>query len=435
MSFRKSQELYQFAKEYLVGGVCSSARVNPALGHPLYLSKGDGAKLYDLDGNEYIDFCTSYGASILGHNHPRIKEAVMEALEMGVICSYETEHHGKLAKMVVDLIPCAELVRFTGSGTETTMHAIRAARAYTGKDKIIKFQGHFHGYHDYLQYNWWPKIDGPEPDGPIPPVVQSAGVPDGMEKYIIVLSFNNLGALEKAIKKHKDEVAAVIVEPINYNSGCIVPDGDYMAAMRELTRDNNIVLIYDEILSGFRTGVGCAQEHLGITPDMCTLGKCLGGGMPLSAFCGRREVMEQVTPVGKATHSGTYNGHLMMITSGIAALEEMSKEGFYDHIHRLADRLYGGIADIFKRARVKGRVQGLGARFGLYFGIEDEVKNYYQACRKDHGTFLKFAKAALERGVYFHDGWHHGFSSAHTVEDIDRALEGIEAAMREVVKK
>ena len=434
MNTKKSEELFQFANNYLVGGVCSSARVNPMLGHPLYMSKGDGSKVYDLDGNQYIDFCTSHGASILGHNHPKIREAIMEAVELGVLCSYETEHHSRLAKMVVDLIPCADLVRFTNSGTEATMHAIRAARSYAGKDKIVKFQGHFHGFHDYMQFNWWPELSGPEPEGPIVPIMESTGMPAGMEEFIIVLPFNNLAVLEETIKSHKDEIAAVILEPINYNSGGIMPEEGYMEALRDLTRDNDVVLIYDEVLSGFRTGTGGAQEYFGITPDMCTLGKCLGGGTPLSAFCGRRDIMEEVTPLGKSTHSGTYNGHLIPITSGIAALEEMSSEGFYDHINRLAHKLYDGCADIFKRAEVKGRVQGLGARFGMFFGIEDEVKNYYQASHKDQKMFQDFARAALDRGVYFHDQPHHGFSSAHTMEDIDKTLEVIEASVGEVAK-
>ena len=266
MNTKKSQELYQFANNYLVGGVCSSARVNPMLGHPLYMSKGDGSKVYDLDGNEYIDFCTSHGASILGHNHPKIREAIMEAVELGVLCSYETEHHSRLAKMVVDLIPCADLVRFTGSGTEATMHSLRAARAFSGKEKIVKFQGHFHGFHDYVQYNWWPQLSEPEPDGPIAPLAESAGMPAGMEEHIIVLPFNNPGVLERTIKSHKDEIAAVILEPVNFNSGGIMPEKDYMTAMRQLTRDNDIVLIYDEVLSGFRTGTGGGTRIFGYNP-------------------------------------------------------------------------------------------------------------------------------------------------------------------------
>jgi len=426
------EQLYAEAQRYLVGGVCSSARTHPGLGRPFFISRGDGSKIYDLEGREYIDLCTSYGAALLGHNHPKINAAVQQALEMGTICSYETPYHAQLAKKVCELIPCAELVRFTGSGTETTMHALRVARAATGKDRIVKFEGHFHGYHDYVQFNWWPEAVDYEPGQPRPLIRESAGMPAGMEQYLIVLPFNDVAALETTLTQRKDEIAAVILEPINYNSGCIVPHEGYLERLRELTAENDIVLIFDEILSGFRTGPDCAQGYFGVTPDLCTLGKCLGGGTPLSAFCGRREIMEHVSPLGRSTHSGTYNGHLYMIMAGLAALEEISRPGFYDHIYAVADRLYPGLQEVIRESGVKAHVQGLGARFYIYFGLDEEVRDYPTASRKDKELERRFWGAAIRHGLYFHAGVHYGFSSAHTLEDVDRILEGVAAALHDV---
>ena len=428
----KHQELYEQASQYLVGGISSSFRIHPGLGRPFYLSRGDGSKVYDLDGREYIDLCTSHGASLLGHNHPKINEAVQKAVEMGTLCSYETPYHSQLARRICEMVPCAELVRFTGSGTEATMHTIRLAREYTGKDIIVKFEGHFHGYHDYLQFNWHPEVGPPEFGVPRPPVIESGGMPKGIEQYIIVLPFNDEAAIERTLTERKDEIAAVILEPINYNAGCILPAEGYLEQLRELTAENDVLLIFDEVLSGFRTGPGCAQEHFGVTPDLCTLGKCLGGGLPLSAFAGKGEIMEHVAPLGPSTHSGTYNGHLFQVMAGLAALREISKAGFYEPIYQLSDRLYGGTQEIFHRAKIKARVQGLGARFGFYFGLDHEVKDYWRAAQKDEQLENRFFAAAIKHGVYLHHGWHHGFSAAHTVEDIDRALVGMEAAAREV---
>ena len=428
------QANYEFARKYLVAGVSASTRVNRAFNRPVYFARGDRGRVWDLNGKEYVDLCTSHGAALLGHNHPRIRLAVERALDMGVICAYETEDHGRLAQKIVELIPCADLVRFTGSGTETTMHCIRLARAFTGKDRIVRFEGHYHGLHDYLHIGGRPPISKAGPAEAPTPYIESAGVPEGMKDYVIPLPFNDLGVVERTLQRQKDRIAAVILEPVNYNAGCILPKEGYLEGLRRLTRDSGVLLIFDEILSGFRTGPGCAQAYYGVTPDLCTLGKALGGGLPISAFCGRREIMEHVAPLGGSAHSGTYNGHLINVVAALAALEEISSPGFYDHLFALADRLYEGFTDAFRRTGVKGHIQHLGARFGIFFGIEGEVTNYRQSERHDRGMMLRFIREAAERGVYFHDyggiAVHHGFSSAHTAEDIDRALEGIEGALK-----
>jgi glutamate-1-semialdehyde 2,1-aminomutase len=336
-----------------------------------------------------------------------------------------------LAKKIVDLTPCAELVRFTCSGTEATMHCIRLAREFSGKDKILKFEGHFHGYHDYVDYSVHPPLDQAGPEEHPFTYIESGGVPSGMKDYVIVIPFNNFEILTETLQAHNDEIAAVILEPINYNSGCILPQPGYLEELRRLTREHDVLLIFDEILSAFRVGLGSAQGYLGVTPDLCTLGKAIGaGGAPLSVFGGKKEIMQHLRPLGNAQHSGTYNGHLSAIMAGLAALEEISAPGFYDHMYALADHLYSGLAEIFTRSQLTIRVQGIGARFGLYFGIDEEVTDYRIAAHNDHDLAAKFHKAVHQEGVYMVPFSHHGFSAAHTVQDIETALDKVETAVK-----
>lgn len=426
--FSTHQAAYDFASHYLPGGVSAAARAAKDVGGPHFMARGDGARLYDIEGQEYIDVHTSHGASLLGYGHPRIKEAVAQSLEMGILCAHETAYHGQAAMKLANVLPCADMVRFTGTGTETTYYTIKLAREFTGKDKIIKFEGHFHGFHDYLQYNYWP------PAGQGYPNIYSetGGVPDGASKYVIVLPFNDLQALETAIQDHKDEVAAVILEPINFNSGGILPQPGYLEAMRQLTTDNDILLIFDEILSGFRTGPGCAQAHLGVTPDLCTIGKAIGGGMPISAFGGRRDIMEHVAPLGNAMHSGTYNAPLPCILAVNAFMDEITQTGFYDGFLSRCNVLYDGIQDIIERVGVKCLLQATGARFNLLFGLDQEPLNYAESSQRDVKMTNSFFQASMRHGAFFGSGWHHGISTVHTEADIQQALEGIEAAMKEI---
>jgi len=431
----KHQELFNFASQYLVGGVSSSIRLDPVLGHPFYVSRGSGSKIYDVEGREFIDLNMSYGASLLGHNHPKIKEAIRQALELGIVCSNETKYQGQLAKKIVDLVPCAEMVRFTCSGTEATMHCIRLAREVTGKEKIVKFEGHFHGYHDYLNYSVHPPLDEAGPAESPLPYVESGGVPERMKDYLIVLPFNNMEALEKTIKNYRDQIAAVILEPINYNSGCILPKPGYLEYLRDLTQENEILLIFDEVLSAFRTGPGCAQEYFGVIPDLCTIGKAVAGGTPLSLFAGKREIMQHVRPLGNSQHSGTYNGHLIPVMAALACLDEISSEGFYDHINQLAEKLYRGLEEIFEYSGLKIRLQGVGARFGLYFGVDEEVKDYRMAAQSDRKLGAKFYAAAYHQGLHFVPFIHHGFSAAHSLKDVDEILDRVDSAVKKIKGK
>lgn len=436
------ESLYATARTVLPGGVSSSIRHNKALGRPFYVTRGQGAYVYDLEGREYVDLLTSHGATILGHNHPGICAAIEEALRSGIVCSFETPAQSRVAAALAEMVPCVDMVRFTCSGTEATMHAIRLAREFTGRDKIIKFDGHFHGLHDYVMWNYggWSAGgtgEGAGIAGAPRPVPRSGGIPAGIAEYLIVLPCNDLEAVRRALWLHGHEIAAVILEPIHYNAGCIVPPKDYLHGLRELTREYGVVLIFDEILSAFRTGPGCAQEYFNVVPDLCTIGKCVAGGTPLSVFGGRREIMEHLRPLGSAEHSGTYNGHLIPIMAAEVCLREIRKPGFYEHLYALAERLYTGINCIFEKQGFPARCQGLGARFGLYFGFTEEVRTYRDTERQDADLGLRFFKGMADRGVYFCDGggkpMHHGFSAAHALADMDRVLQATEDTVKAIL--
>lgn len=429
------EKMYDYASKYLVGGVSSSVRLTQILGYPLYTQRGEGSRIWDIDGNEYIDFCMSHGASFLGHNNSKIKKSIEKALDMGIICSHETEYHGQFAQKICEMVPCCDLIRFTCSGTDATQHAIRLAREYTGKDKIIQFEGCFHGYHEGVMFSTHPPLDLAGPAENPTAVPTSGGIPKQMSSLVKVLPFNNADVLEKAIKQHKDEVAAVIIEAIGFNSGCMAADPEFLKTLRELTAENGILLIFDEILSGFRMGPGGAQEYFGVNPDLCTLGKAVAGGTPLSVFGGKKEIMEHVKPIGNAQHSGTYNGHLIPVLAGIAALEQMSSKGFYDQVNSIADKFYTGFNEIFEKTKIKGLVKGIGGMCGIYFGLDEEPKNYRMIAENfDKEKMMNFYREMYKVGLYFADYGggpaHHGFSSAHTMEDIEESLNRIETGMK-----
>ena len=432
----QGDRLFKEASDLAPGGGAASVRYNRALEKTLYLSRGDGARIWDVDGNEYLDFCMSHGASILGHNHPRIREALDCAIDMGVICSYETEHHVALARKISEMVPAAEMVRFSGSGTETVMHAVRLARAFTGKNKLLKFEGHFHGYSDYVYWSSAPPLDRAGPVGAPIPYCQSAGIPEGLSDYLVVVPFNDLDALEDSVRQNRDDLAAVIMEPVNYDAGCILPRPGFLEAVRKITSENDVLLIFDEVLTAFRIAPGGAQEYYGVVPDLCILGKATGGGLPLSAMAGKREVMSRLRPLGDTEHSGTYMGHLVPVMGGLACLTELSQPGVYPRLFSLGDQLYRNLEEIIGRTGVRARLQHLGPRFFIYFGLDpaEEVLDYRAAARHSPDMALAFSREAMARGVYFHDYGgglaHHGFSTAHTEAHVEEALNAVEEAFR-----
>ena len=427
------EDHYRRACNSLASGVSSSTRVNKALGHPLYIDRGDGCRVWDLDGREYIDLCCSHGATLLGHGDRRVRLAVEAAIERGATCSYENEQQAAFAELLCRTVPCLERVRFTGSGTEATLHCLRLARAFTGRAKIVKFEGNFHGYHDQVMVAIGTPADQLGPEEAPTRYLGSTGMPPGLEELVIVVPYNRPDLLEAAFAKHGDSIAAVIGEPVYYNAGCILPTREFLDAMRRLTQQHGALLIFDEVLSSFRMAPGGAQEYLGVTPDLCTLGKAVGGGYPLSVFGGRRDIMDRLMPTGDCQHSGTYNGHPTAVAAGLAAVTAYTQPGFYDHINAFGKKLCDGLNAIFARHKVAAQVRGLGARFGIYFGVDGTPRNYRDVVRHQREQMLRFIRAAIAHGVYFHDyggaACHHGFCSAMTLPDADEALDRLDAAV------
>jgi glutamate-1-semialdehyde 2,1-aminomutase len=413
------QELFERGQRYLPGGVSGPGRrADPEIGHPLYIRRAKGARLWDVDGREYIDFQTSFGAALLGHGHPRVAAALHEAIEMGNLCALETEAHIETARRLCELIPAFDMVRFSGSGTETTWHVVKLARAFTGKEKIVKFEGHFHGYNEYLQYNMTPPLDKALPNVH----VESPGFPAAAPGLIHVLPFNDIAAVERTLARHHHEIAALILEPVNYNPGCILPRPGYLAALREITRRYDVLLIFDEILSSFKTGPDCIQGLYGVTPDLATIGKALGGGTAMSAFGGRRDIMERIMPVGPVVHTGTFVGQLLPVMATAAFLEVITEPDFYPTLLATCEELYAGIRECLARRGVKGRVQALGARFTILFGVEEEPVSYPDVARRDVALAHRFFVEAYKRGLWIPAGAHIGISSAHTRADIAESL-------------
>lgn len=426
--------MYADASRYLPGGVSAAARIHDSLGRPFFVSRAAGPFVYDPDGTEFIDLNMSFGASLLGHGHPDVAEAIRRAVELGVACGYEMEYQGALARRIVEAVPSADLVRFTGSGTEAVLYALRVARAFTGRQKVVKFEGHFHGFGDSLGYNFWPPVTHDIPRAGIAPRRESAGMPDSLSGLVIVLPWNDRDALAEALEMHGHEIAAVVMEPVNHDSGTILPLPGYLEAARELTARHGVLLIFDEILSGFRTGPGGAQAQYGVTPDLCAIGKALGGGTPISAFAGRRDVMSILAPLGPAVHSGTYNANLIPVLAASAFMDRVSDPLFWSEMETLEAYFYPALRDVFGRVGLPVRVQTAGSRFSLLFGIEDEPRNYRDVANQDWDLSRRFYGEALSLGVYFHSGWHHGFSAMHTRTELAAALERIEQAARRVAK-
>jgi len=357
---------------------------------------------------------------------------------MGIMCSYETEYQSTVAKMIIDTVPCAEMVRFALSGSEAVKYMLRVARAYTGRRKILKFEGHFHGYEDYIVFNYaQPLLERKYiPSTPyLVPFCQSSGIPSEIKEFIIVVPFNDRTAVEKAFEENREDIAAVILEPIAFNMGCVLPDAGFLEFLRDITSENGSLLLFDEILSGFRTGPACAQGYYKVVPDLCTLGKAIAGGMPLSVFAGKAEIMAHVKPVGGAEHSGTFMGHLTGVMAAKASLEKLLRNEHFETTKRLGDQLYSGLTEIFKHSPIPACVQGIGDRFGIYFGMDQPPRNYEEVARYDARATQAFVKGMFDRGIYMLDAHgpkpvHHGFSAAHSEEDINMFLNAAEEVVR-----
>jgi glutamate-1-semialdehyde 2,1-aminomutase len=426
-------QLYERGRGVLPGGVCSSTRFNAAWGKPVYAQRARGARFWDIQGREFLDMSVSHGASLLGHAPECLKQVFEQAWELGVLGSFDTPLHIELAEELCRIVPCAQRVRFTNSGSEATLHALRLCRAVSGRDKIIRFHGHFHGYHEFTFIGGHPPADQVDA---LPPYRESAGIPRALAELIITAEYNDLASLEKTIRQHKHEAGTLLIEPVDYNCGCILPEPGFLEAARQLANEHGLILFFDEIQSFAKQSPGGAQQDFGVTPDLCTIGKSLGAGLPLSAICGRADLMDRFKPLGDVAHSGTFNAPLTSILAGLAFVRQIQQPSFWSTINTLGEAFYPQLASIANRSKVPVRVQHHGSRFGITFGTREKITNYRQSLCHSKERMLEFCRQTTQRGVYFHDyggsACHHGYSLAHSSQDLATVLQVIEDSLAQL---
>jgi glutamate-1-semialdehyde 2,1-aminomutase len=415
----RSHELFQSACQHIPGGVNSPVRAFKGVGgDPVFFTRGEGACLYDADDNRYIDYVGSWGPMIAGHAHPEIIRAVQEMAANGLGFGAPTEIETRMADTLCSLVPSMALVRMVNSGTEATMSAIRLARGFTGRDRIIKFEGCYHGHSDALLVK---AGSGLLTLG----VPTSPGVPADVAAHTTTLTYNDTAGIRQAFESIGSETAAVIVEPVAGNMNCILPEPGFLEGLRELCDAHGCVLIFDEVMTGFRVARGGAQAHYGITPDLTTLGKVIGGGLPVGAFGGRRDIMEQIAPIGPVYQAGTLSGNPISLAAGLATLELAAKDGFHEQLDATARRLTSGLQAGADKAGIPFTTNQVGGMFGYFFSTEPVIRRFDQVSRCDLQRFQQFYRGMLDAGVYLApSAYEAGFvSSAHTDAIIDSTLE------------
>jgi len=415
----RSHDLFQSACRHIPGGVNSPVRAFKGVGgDPVFFTRGEGAWLYDADGNRYIDYVASWGPMIAGHAHPDVIRAVQETAANGLGFGAPTEIETRMADKLCSLMPSLELVRMVNSGTEATMSAIRLARGFTGRDRIVKFEGCYHGHSDSLLVK---AGSGTLTLG----VPTSPGVPASLAQHTLTLTFNDLAGVEALFEAMGKEIACIIVEPVAGNMNCIPPVPGFLEGLRRLCDSYGSVLIFDEVMTGFRVALGGAQEHYGVRPDLTTLGKVIGGGLPVGAFGGRRDIMEQIAPLGPVYQAGTLSGNPISLAAGLKTLELASVEGFHAHLDRAAKRLTTGLQICADSAGIPFTTNQAGGMFGCFFSDASPVSLFEQVTRCDMDRFRRFFHGMLEAGVYLApSAYEAGFvSSAHSDAIIDATLE------------
>ena len=429
----KSKELYERANKLSPLGVHSGARVFTP--YPIFMERANGSKIYDVDGNEYIDYQMSYGPNILGHGHPKVVEAIKNQLDECIMTGAPFPKTVDLTEKIVKLVPCAKTVRFCNSGGEAVGHAVNVYRGYTGRDKIIKFEGGYHGCME-LMASQSPPVSkmGPE-DKPVT-VPNCPGIARGVLDDYIVLPFNNADLVEKVVKERGDEIAAIHMEPIMGNFGAILPEEGYLEALREITEENNILLSFDEVITGFRVDLGGAQKLYGVTPDVFTFGKAIAGGYPIAGLGGKREVMEGAIVRDKVWVSGTYNANPLVVAASLANLDVLEENDgrVLGEITEKGKKLMDGIQDIMDSKGINGVVQGPGSFFHIYFTDLEKITNYREARSQDAGKYRKMWKGLLEEGIYFPQPESENFfvSAAHTDDDINKTLQAFETVFKKL---
>ena len=415
----KSQILFEQAQKTIPGGVNSPVRAFKSVGGtPLFIESAKGAYLYDVDGKRYIDYVGSWGPMIAGHAHPEVIAAVKEAADKGLSYGAPTEIEVTISQKICELLPSIEMVRMVNSGTEATMSAIRLARGFTGRDDIVKFEGGYHGHGDSLLVKAGSgALTFGEPNSP--------GVPADLAKHTLTLDYNNPQQVRDLFAKMGDKIACIIVEPVAGNMNCIPPTSGFLETLREVCDEHGSLLIFDEVMTGFRVALGGAQSVYNIKPDLTTLGKIIGGGMPAAAFGGRRDIMQKLSPLGPVYQAGTLSGNPLAMTAGLKMLEIITRAGFYEGLTEKTELFVSGMLDRAKQNNIPLTSNQVGGMFGLFFSEEDKIENFEQVSKCDIERFNRFFHGMLDAGVNLApSAYEAGFmSSAHTLEDINDTLD------------
>lgn len=429
MQISESKGLFAHAKNFIPGGVNSPVRAFRAVGgDPIFISKADGAYLHDADGNSYIELINSWGPMILGHNHPLIREAVIKAMEDGTSFGAPTAREVEIAELIVGMVPSVEKVRMVNSGTEATMSAIRVARGYTGRDKFIKLEGHYHGHGDsFLIAAGSGAITMGHPDSP--------GVTQGTAKDTLLAPYNDLQAIENLVIANDGEIAALILEPVPGNMGLCLPNPGYLQGLRDICTREGIVLIFDEVMTGFRLAKGGAQELFGVTPDMTTMGKIIGGGMPVGAYGGKKEIMEFVSPAGPVYQAGTLSGNPIAMAAGLTMLHYLDTHPeVYTRLNEIGMQIASGISSINQGLGLDFTINQLGSMYSLFF-TQESVTDFESAKTSDTALFGKYFQAMLHRGVYLAPSQFESLFLSTALSDdlIGKILEAHEESMKEIL--
>jgi glutamate-1-semialdehyde 2,1-aminomutase len=434
----RSQQLFERAQQSLVEGVNSPSRGRATYSpSPVFLERGRGSRVWDADGNEYVDFMMSFGALIHGHAHPKLTSVVSKAMAEGSHFAAATSAEVEAAERFCRMVPSAEVVRFTNTGSEATMLALRLARAHTGRTKFLKFEGHYHGWYDpfLLNAHGHPpeQLGAPENPARIP---DSEGIPSATFDDVVIAPWNDVAILERVMQKHGRELAAVITEAIMANMGCIPPREGYLQRLRELTQEYGALLILDEVVTGFRYAPGGCQEYYGIRPDISTFGKALGAGFPVGAVAGPRSILDRMQwSDHMVLHYGTFNGHRLTMRVVAANLDLLSRNDTYRKLHAIGDEAIHGLREVFRRRKVKAIVQGFGPMFQIYFTERDTIHDYRDYCTYvDAARYSRFVHRLLEHGIYMtpSNGLHWIISTAHTKADVAELLEAADQACRKL---
>jgi glutamate-1-semialdehyde 2,1-aminomutase len=424
---RLSSQWFRRASEIIPGGVNSPVRAFRAVGgEPFFVARGKGCRIHDVDGNEYIDYVLSWGPLILGHAHPSVIEAITAAAREGTSYGAPTPAEVELAEAVRGFFPSMEMLRFVNSGTEATMTAIRIARGFTGRDLILKFEGCYHGHGD----SFLVKAGSGVATLGLP---NSPGVPAELSRLTLTASFNDLEAVERIFEAHRGRIAAVIMEPVIGNGGFIPPDPGYLQAVRRITQQDDALLVFDEVMTGYRVAPGGAQQRFGVEPDLTTLGKVIGGGLPVGAYGGRRDIMEQVAPIGPIYQAGTLSGNPIAMAAGLAQLRVLRETDPFEMLEARANRLVNGLVSLIRDGGMAAQGGALGSMWGIFFA-EQPVRSFAEAQRSDVPRFRAFFQECLRRGVFFApSAFEAGFlSTAHEESDIDETLERVAEAVRAI---